>query len=201
MSPLPLPSARTRHRRSVATRGFTLAEMLTVMALMVVLLGIALPAIDVARFRLDGEVQSIALMINSSQRLAVLRQYNIVLAFDEDEFRIRLHHDTNNDGVVGTGEEIRFIQLDDGVVFGRADAPALPDGGAAITFSEEQDGMPALTFRRNGSASENGVIYLTSVAATQAPSNRKHTRAITIERATGQVTCMSYRSSNWEVGC
>lgn len=200
MSPATPTTTRRRRRPAATARGFTLVEMLTVMTLMVVLLGIALPSIDVSRFRLDGKVQSIALMINSSQRLAVLRQYDIVLAFDEGESRIRLHHDENNDGAVNDGEEVRYIQLDDGVVFGRADAPALPDGGETVTFIEEQEGMPALTFRRNGSASESGVIYLTSVAATRG-ANRGHTRAITIERSTGQVTCMSYRNSDWEIGC
>lgn len=182
-------------------RGFTLVEMLAVMALMVAILGIALPNIDVARFRLDGEVQSLALMINSAQRLSVLRQYDIVLAFDETEDRIRLHHDTDKDGVVDTGEDVRFIQLEDEVVFGRGGATALPDGGSPVTFTEVQDGLPAMTFRRNGSASEGGVIYLTSLRASRAAGYSEHTRAIQIERSTGQVTCLSYRTSSWEIGC
>lgn len=188
-------------RRRRPARGFTLVEMLTVMALVVIVMGIALPAIDVARFRLDGEVQSLALMINSSQRLAVLRQYDIVLAFDESEDRIRLHHDENNDGVMDSGEELRFIQLEEEVVFGRGGADALPEGGDEITFTERQDGLPSMTFRRNGSASETGVIYLTSLVASRASGHSEHTRAIAIERATGQVTCLSYRTSDWEIGC
>lgn len=189
---------RTRPKRP---RGFTLVEMLTVMALIVAIMGIALPSIDVARFRLDGEVQSLALMINSSQRLAVLRQYDIVLTFDETEKRIRLHHDVNNDGAAGTGEEVRYIQLEEEVVFGRGGASALPDGGSNVTFTETQDGLPSMTFRRNGSASETGVIYLTSLVASRASGHSDHTRAIAIERATGQVTCMSFRTSDWEIGC
>ncbi|MEQ9569765.1 MAG: type II secretion system protein [Longimicrobiales bacterium] len=195
------PPSTNRRVRLRGQRGFTLVEMLTVMALLVVIMGIALPNIDVARFRLDGEVQSLALMINSSQRLAVLRQYDIVLAFDDTEQRIRLHHDTDKDGVVDTGEEVRFIQLEDEVVFGRGGANALPEGGANVTFTEVQDGLPSMTFRRNGSASENGVIYLTSLLASRAAGHSEHTRAIAIERATGQVTCMSYRTSSWEIGC
>ncbi len=198
----PLHSYSTNRRaRPRGRRGFTLVEMLTVMALLVAIMGIALPNIDVARFRLDGEVQSLALMINSAQRLAVLRQYDIVLAFDETEDRIRLHHDTDKDGVVDTGEEVRFIQLEDEVVFGRGGATALPEGGANVTFTEVQDGLPSMTFRRNGSASENGVIYLTSLLASRVGGHSEHTRAIAIERATGQVTCMSYRTSSWEIGC
>lgn len=195
------PPSTPRRRRTDAPRGFTLVEMLTVMALIVAILGIALPNIDVARFRLDGEVQSLALMINSSQRLAVLRQYDIVLAFDETENRIRLHHDTDKDGALDSDEEVRFIALEDEVVFGRGGATALPEGGANVTFTEVQDGLPSMTFRRNGSASENGVIYLTSLLASRAAGHSEHTRAIQIERATGQVTCMSYRTSSWEIGC
>lgn len=183
------------------SRGFTLVEMLTVMALLVIIMGIALPNIDVARFRLDGEVQSLALMVNSSQRLAVLRQYDIVLAFDEDERMIRLHHDTDNDGDLDSGEELRFIRLEEEVVFGRGGASALSGGGSTVTFTEVQGGLPALTFRRNGSASETGVIYLTSLRASRTSGYSHHSRAIEIERATGQVTCMSNKTLTWEIGC
>jgi prepilin-type N-terminal cleavage/methylation domain-containing protein len=185
------------HRR----RGFTLVEMLTVMALLAIIMGIALPNIDVARFRLDGEVQSLALMVNSSQRLAVLRQYDIVLAFDVTANQIRLHHDKDNDGVADSGEDVRFIRLEEEVVFGRGGAAPLVTGPSTVTFSEAQDGMPALTFRRNGSASETGVIYLTSLKASRASGLSHHSRAIEVERATGQVTCMSNKTASWEIGC
>jgi prepilin-type N-terminal cleavage/methylation domain-containing protein len=181
--------------------GFTLVEMLTVMALLVIIMGIALPNIDVARFRLDGEVQSLALMVNSSQRLAVLRQYDIVLAFDETDNQIRLHHDKNNDGVADSGEEVRIIRLEEEVVFGRGGAAPLVAGPSTVTFSEAQNGMRVLTFRRNGSASETGVIYLTSLRASRASGYSHHSRAIEVERATGQVTCMSNKTSSWEIGC
>lgn len=195
------PTPRRRPALVRRSGGFTLVEMLTVMTLMIILLGIALPAIDVSRFRLNSEVQNVALMINTAQRLAVLRQYDIVLTFDEDESRIRLHHDENNDGLVNGGEETRFIPLGEGVVFGRGGADALPQGDAVISFTREQEGLPALTFRRNGSASEAGVIYLTSIPAARGEDLSEHTRAITIERATGQVTCLTYRTSEWEIGC
>ena len=194
----------TPHSKKVASpqrRGFTLVEMLTVMALLAIIMGIALPNIDVARFRLDGEVQSLALMVNSSQRLAVLRQYDIVLAFDETENQIRLHHDTDNDGVVDSDEEVRFIRLEEEVVFGRGGAAPLVAGPSTVTFTEVQDGMRAMTFRRNGSASETGVIYLTSLRASRASGYSHHSRAIEVERATGQVTCMSNKTSSWEIGC
>ncbi len=187
-----------RPRRS---RGFTLVEMLTVMALLVIIMGIALPNIDVARFRLDGEVQSLALMVNSSQRLAVLRQYDIVLAFDESDRMIRLHHDTDNDGEMESGEEVRYIRLEEEVVFGQGGATELVPGPSTVTFTETQGGLPSLTFRRNGSASETGVIYLTSLRASRASGYSHHSRAIEVERATGQVTCMSNKTLTWEIGC
>ncbi len=183
------------------TRGFTIAEVVVVMALLGIILGIAVPKIDVARFRLNGEVQSLALMMNSAQRLAVLRQYDIILAFDTDGRRIRLHHDSNNDGALDTSEDVRFIVLEDEVVFDRGGASALVSGPSDVTFTETQGGLPALTFRRNGSASETGVIYLTSLRASRIAGHAIDTRAIEIERSTGQVTCMSYRTSSWEIGC
>lgn len=198
MCPKPRPAPeRGSSRRS----GYTLVEMLTVVVLVAAIIAIALPNIEVARFRLNGEVQNIALAVNATQRLAVLRQYDIVLAFDADRRRIRVHHDQDNDGAFDSSEEVRFIQLEDEVVFGLGGADPLNSGDPAITFTETQDGMPALTFRRNGSASETGVIYLTSLVASRASGNSHHSRAIEIERATGQVTCMTNQTLDWEIGC
>lgn len=191
------------HRRTRATRfgGFTLVEALTVMVVVVALVGFALPTLDVTRFRLDDEVGSIALMVTSARRLAVLRHHDIVLAFDRPRARIRLHHDRDSDGTVDSGEEVRFIRLREEVVFGSGGAALLAPGLATVSFVALQDGLPSVTFRENGSASESGVIYLTTREASLGSDLQEYARAIEVEAETGRVTCKSYRTSAWEVAC
>jgi Tfp pilus assembly protein FimT len=191
------------HRRTCPTRfgGFTLVEALTVMVVVVALVGFALPTLDVTRFRLDDEVESIALMVTSARRLAVLRHHDIVLAFDRPGARIRLHHDRDSDGTVDSGEEVRFIRLRAEFVFGSGGAAPLVPGPATVSFVAVQDGLPSVTFRENGSASESGVIYLTTREASADADLREYARAIEVDARTGVVTCMSYRTSTWEVAC
>ena len=61
--------------------------------------------------------------------------------------------------------------------------------------------LPALTFHRNGAASEEGVIYLTSLRGAAGDDNSQDTRALQIERATGCVRCFTYRTLAWQEGC
>jgi hypothetical protein len=65
-----------------------------------------------------------------------------------------------------------------------------------VTWTETQDGLPALTFRRNGSASEESILYLTSERGAV-----EDTRAIEIERATGRLRCYSYATGTWIQTC
>jgi len=64
----------------------------------------------------------------------------------------------------------------------------------------EQDDLPALTFRRNGSASEESIIYLTSIKSINEATG-EDTRAIEVERATGRTHCFSYQSGSWVSTC
>lgn len=181
-----------------ATAGFTLLELLAVMSLVGVMMAMVAPRIDTRRFRVDATLQNVSLTLNAAQRLAVLNQHDIVIAFDRDGGKLRVHRDTDADGVVGPGESARWVELESGVTFGRSGSPALLlAGGDQVTFTGTQDGYPAVTFLRNGSSSEYGYLYLTAGGSPD-PS---YDRAIEVERATGQVRCLSYETSTWGAGC
>ena len=79
---------------------------------------------------------------------------------------------------------------------------ARPLGGTAVSIVAEQAGLQALTFRRNGSAGEESILYLTSERARlTSGSFVEDTRAVEIERATGRVRCYSYASGAWLQTC
>lgn len=176
--------------------GFTLVEIVMVMAVLATLLAIVAPRIDRERFRLDAAVQTVALEMTAAQRKAVLLQHDVVLRFDLEAGTVAVELDANNNGERDPGEDRHVMELEEGVVFGRAGAPALPSGPGPVTFHEDERGDPHLTFHRNGAASEFGVFYLTSAAG--AP---RYTRAVELVRTTGELTCHSYREETWTLTC
>lgn len=183
--------------------GFTLIEMLIVMLLIGVMVGIVAPALRVQKFQMDGAVLQVASTMMAQQRTAVLRQQNVVLAVDSVNRMMIVHYDADNDGTIDAGEETRVIQLEDDVTFGRGGATARPLGGDMNTFADTQGGLPAIIFRRNGSASSEAILYLTSMRAASAAgaSFQEDTRAIEIERATSRIRCYSFDSGAWVQSC
>ncbi|HEU4454432.1 MAG TPA: hypothetical protein VFR81_15295, partial [Longimicrobium sp.] len=133
----------------------------------------------------------------AAQRAAVARQHDVVVAVDVPGRALRVHYDTDGDGRVDTGEVVRRERLGEGAVFGRGSAPAWLPGAAAVSFAGRQDGMPAVTFRRSGSASEEGGFYVTSARA-QAAGLAKHARAVVVDRATGRPGWASYTGGQWK---
>lgn len=177
--------------------GFTLVEVLHVVLVIAVLAGILAPRIDVAGSRADSAVLRANALITQAQRRALLRQHDIRILFDLDGSVLRLHDDADNDGEVDSGERDVVSELGEGTSFGRAGAPALEGGtGGAVSFSVDSDeDLPVLTFHRNGSASEAGVLHLA------AGSDPATARALRVERATGAATCWSHRTGEWEERC
>jgi prepilin-type N-terminal cleavage/methylation domain-containing protein len=187
-------------RQTTNRNGFTLVELVIVMMLVGIMAGIVIPLLRPQGFQLDTAVVSVSSAVMAQQRNAVLRQHDVVLAFDTVNELIRVHYDTNNNGKIDSGESWHVVQLEEGVRFGLAGAPVRPSGSGPLSFTEEEDDMPALTFRRNGSASEEGVIYLTSARAA-GEAFPEDTRAVEVERATGRTRCYSYASGAWMQKC
>jgi len=84
------------------------------------------------------------------------------------------------------------------VVIGLGTAPAHAVGPGPITFTKRVAGELAVTFHRNGSASERGGIYLTTRRAMQGGGNQSDNRLIEIERSTGRVSWYTFRGGSWE---
>lgn len=192
------PAHQVHPTRSAAA-GFTLVESLFVLVIIGIMASILTPMFAPDRWRADSAVQEVALGLNAAQRLAVLRQHDIVVTFELSERRLRVLHDQDNNGEQDSGEEYKVIELPETMGFGSGSVPTLPQGSGPISFGSGH-GDPTLTFHRNGSASASGVIYLRPMEGRMATS-AEAVRALTIERSTGEVRCYSYRSGNWEASC
>ena len=181
--------------------GFTLIETLVIVVIIGIVASLALPAIDPARFRIESGITSIASILQASQREAVTRQHDVRVGFDVANGFVLVHYDSDNNGVVDGGERRRSWPLEPELIFGLGPAPARPIGAAAVNFPTDAAGVPTVVFRRSGSASAAGGLYLTSrQAAAGLVKRRNDTRAIEILRATGRVEWWRYTGDQWRRG-
>ena len=179
--------------------GFTLAEMLFVVVIVGILASMMTPLFSPGRRRADSAVQELVMSLNAAQRLAVLRQHDIIVTFGITDRVIRLHKDLDNDGIQDAGEDVIVQELPETMGFGVDGAPSLPQGPGPVSFASGT-GDPTLTFHRNGSASSSGVAYVRPLQGSMSLSPEA-VRALTVERATGEVRCYSYRTGSWEPSC
>lgn len=191
--------ARTPLTRHPSRHGFTLVELMVVLVLAGVIMSIVAPRLEPGRWRTDSAVQEVVVSLNAAQRLAMLRQHDMVVTFQTNERRLRLLQDRNNNGAADTGEDVRVVELPETMGFGRGSAPQLGTEPEAVTF-RIKDGAPTLIFHRNGSASESGQAYLKPMEGSMAL-DVEAVRAISVERSTGVVRCFSYRTTEWEGAC
>src|SRR4051794_31367897 len=85
-------------------RGFTLVEMLIVITMIGIMTGVALWRVDIARYQVNGDIQSIGTTLIASQREAIAKQYDVMVIFDTAGNRVRVVWDANNNGAYDAGE-------------------------------------------------------------------------------------------------
>lgn len=190
----------TGPRESCARRlgfGFTLIEMLIVLVVIGLVVGIAAPKIDVMKFRVQSAMQGVGMILLAAERQAITQQHDVIVMFDVPNNLIRIHDDANNNGIVDPGERVRGMPLGEGIVFGRAGVTPRPIGDAPVNFTKVVAGLPAVVFHRDGSASEAGGFYLTSLRAATSGVHLDDTRSVELQRATGRASWYKYGPGGW----
>ncbi len=197
------PEARVRRTCQLhpprRNRGVTIIELLIVLAIIGVVVALALPRIDVARYKLNAGMRIVGTGLLTAQRRAVSVQHDVIVTFNQTTHVISMFEDANNNGTRDAGERTRAISQGEGVLIGRGATPSHAVGAGPVTFTQTVGGLPAVTFHRNGSASEYGGVYLTSRRAIQTGSHVEDTRLITVERATGRASWFNY-ATQWNRG-
>lgn len=158
----------------------------------------ALPNVDFAKYRIEGAMQGVGSTLLATQRLALTRQQDIVVSFDVAGSAMVIHEDANGNRTVETGERIRRQPLGEQIVFGRGPAPAMGSATGMVTFTQLAGGLPSVTFHRSGSASQAGLVYLTSQRSRDLSVHPEDARVIEVERATGRVGWYRYLNGSWQ---
>jgi hypothetical protein len=129
-----------------------------------------------------------------AQRLAVTRQYDVIVSFDTVAQTIRVVEDLNNNGVADSGERVTWHPLHEGTRF--ATPPAGVYGPVTQSISgpglQTIDGMPSVIFMRSGAATSDVEVYLTAQSA--APD---YFRGITVAQPTGRTAFDKYINGVW----
>jgi prepilin-type N-terminal cleavage/methylation domain-containing protein len=180
---------------TTSRRGVTLIEMMIVVVLLSLVSALALPKLNIAQFRTDNSVRALRSTLQTAQRLAITRQYDVIVSFDTLNQRIRTVEDLNNNYAADAGERVSWIPMDQGVRF------AVPANGLTGSVSTSVVGtnvmsinsMPSVVFLRSGSASSSVEVYLT------APGNEgSEWRAVRVTQSTGRTVWYRWLLTAWD---
>lgn len=184
------PTVTERH-------GFSMIELLIVIVIMGLLAAVAVPKANISSYQANAGAQVVSGTLAYAQRQAISRQADTRVAFDLPNRRLRIHEDRNNDNVIDAAERVTFSNLPEGITFGRGTATARAIGGEVVTFTRAQGILPVLIFRRDGTASEDGGVYLSTIAGLSID-RTADVRAVEISRATGRATWFSFGTGTWK---
>jgi Tfp pilus assembly protein FimT len=184
---------------SSGRRGFSLPDMLGVIVIVGLMAGIALPKSGIAGYKANSGAQVVASTLTYAQRQAISRQTDTRVAFDVANNELRIHEDADNDNVIDLAERVTVTPLPEGITFGRGTAAARDMGVGVVNFSRTQGGLPIVIFRRDGSASEYGGVYVTTSAGLSV-GRTADVRAVEVSRAGGRAAWFSYATGAWKEG-
>ncbi len=176
-------------------RGFSLVELLVVVALIGILVGFSLPRFPLAAIRADSGVRTLRSALQLAQRSAVTRQSDVVIGVDAAGSRLFMHEDANRNGSVDAGERVRAFPLEESA---RLSAPPVHGVFGSVSASvvgsnlRSRDDLQTVTFRRDGTASSDLELYVTASGG-----QAQGWRAVVLAPSTGRVESWRLVGSSW----
>jgi prepilin-type N-terminal cleavage/methylation domain-containing protein len=186
---------RERNGRARRARhGFTLLELTVVLIMVGIIAGMAVPRLSYDRFRADAALRTVRTILQGAQRNAIMRQTNVVVAFDMANRQMQIVEDADNDCTWDSSERKTSRPLEDGAKFaipavGHGSTPSAAVSGTNLCLIL---GLPAIQFLRDGAASTDLDVYVTSSRGSQ-----DHFRLVRVTQATGRAEAYRYTGTAW----
>jgi prepilin-type N-terminal cleavage/methylation domain-containing protein len=174
--------------------GFTLIEMLIVVSVMGIIAAMALPRLRSAQFDADAGMRTIQAALQQAQRIAIVRQADVMVSFDTANARVRIVYDANNNHQLDAGEEVHWKPLEPGDRFVIPPAGVQMAAAASVvgTSLASRDNFPTVYYHRDGAVSSELELYISSNRI-----NKSDVRAVHVRQATGRVQAYRYNGSTW----
>ena len=177
-------------------RGFTIIELLMVVALISIIAAWAIPRLDFSRYRADAAGRLARTLLQTAQRNAITRQSNVIVSFDLANNRLRLVQDYNNNDTLNSSDKVDFRALPEGGKFAtptwRGVNGTTPSAAVSGPSLRTVSTMTSLIFRRDGSSSSDLELYVTMRSAVPT-----EYRAVTVVASTGKTNLFKWNGSAW----
>jgi prepilin-type N-terminal cleavage/methylation domain-containing protein len=177
-------------------RGVTLIEMMIVVVLLSLVSAMALPRLNFAQFKTDDSVRAVRTTLQTAERLAITRQFDVIVSFDTVRQRLRICEDQNNNYQIDSGERVSYVSLDKGVKFANPPQGGVvgPTGASVVGTNIVSIGnMPSVVFLRSGSASSYVEVYLTA----NGNNGETEWRGVQVTQSTGRTVWYRWLTTLW----
>jgi prepilin-type N-terminal cleavage/methylation domain-containing protein len=176
--------------------GFTIVEIIVVVAMLSIIAAMGLPRINTTKYKADAAAQLARTLMQNAQREAITRQGNVILSVDTAANRFRIVQDYNNNDTLNTSDRVTWRHLEEGSRFAAPTMGRVGGGSLGVPYAGGSlrvvSSLPGLIYRRDGSASSDFEIYMTVRAGVA-----NEYRAVTVSPATGRVDIYRYSGSAW----
>ena len=188
-------TAITEMRKSLLNEiGISLVEILTVLAIVTVMVGLAVPSILswLNKYRVDSATREVTYNLMLARSRAVSNNNDVIVTFvsGAGSFKYEVHDDTNSNGIRESGEAIKVVYLEDPIEFGgnlgvmNIQGSPIPSNGLILGADSQ------IVFDSKGMASESGSVYL--IPRIDYDSRNDRMRAVSILQSTGNVESWRY---------
>lgn len=160
-----------------------------------IIAAMAIPRLNYQRYRADAAMRTVKTILLSAERNAIMRQTNIVVAFDVVGRRMKILEDANNNCVYDNGERLSSRPIEEGAKFAMPGTPyptTSPSGAVSGPNLCTMQSYPSVQFLRDGAASTDADIYVTSARGISSDF-----RMIRITQASGRAESFSFSGTKW----
>ena len=172
-------------------KGFTLIEMIITMTIIGIVSAIAIPNFSKwkEKHEINGQAQKVYFDLMLARTTAVKSNNNVRVTFNLVANTYTIHEDSNDDGTVDAGENLKNAVLENNVQFAYNVGITDTDNNA-VTSAVSFGGAQVVVFDSRGQASSSGSVLLLHLSDIGISDDRA--RLISILQATGGVDYWTY---------